>query len=187
MLIVRRIKPETLHQVKELTDTQLVTEEAVLRIGRTGLHLSYGGLPKPEWRSFPPVSYADPAFLVSDESSAFYGAFEGENYIGCAAVTINPNGWADVLDIRVDAAYRRQGAGRMLMDKCASFAAKRDLYGLRVACTDANPGMCQFLEHEGFTLHGFDQMVLSQSPDERIKPRSRRASLLYFYRLNQKG
>lgn len=187
MLIVRRIKPETLHQVKELADSQLVSEEAVLRVGRMGLQLDYGILPKPEWRVFAPVSYADPAFLVNDESSAFYGAFEGEKYIGGAAVTINPNGWADVLDIRVDASFRRQGAGRMLLDKCASFAQKHELYGLRVACTDSNPGMCQFLEHEGFALHGFDQMVLSQSPDERVKPKSRRASLLYFYRLNQKG
>lgn len=187
MLIVRRIKPETLHQVALLTDTQLVTEEAVLRIGRQGLQLSYGPLPKPEWRSFPPVEYADPAYLVNDEGSAFYGAFEVEKYIGCAAVTVNPNGWADLLDLRVDASSRRQGAGRLLLDKCASFAAKRSLYGLRAACTDGNPGMCQFLEHEGFILHGFDQMVLSQSPEERLKPRSRRASLLYFYRLNQKG
>ena len=37
MLIVRRIKPDTLHQVKTLTDTQLVTEEAVLRIGTFAL------------------------------------------------------------------------------------------------------------------------------------------------------
>ena len=187
MLIVRRIKADTLHQVEPLADTQLVTEEALLRIGRQGLQLGYSPLPKPEWRSFPPVDYADPAFLISDEASSFYGAFEGEKYIGCAAVTTTPNGWADILDLRVDAAFRRQGAGRLLLDKCASFAAKHGLYGLRAACTDGNPGMCQFLEHEGFTLHGFDQMILSQAPEERIKPRSRRASLLYFYRLNQKG
>ena len=37
MLIVRRIKPETLHQVQELADSQLVTEEAILRIGRMGM------------------------------------------------------------------------------------------------------------------------------------------------------
>ena len=187
MLIVRRIKAETLNQIEPLADSQLVTEEAVLRIGRQGLQLSYMPLPKPEWRSFPAVAYADPSFLVRDEGSAFYGAFEGEKYIGCAAVTVNPNGWADVLDLRVDAAFRRQGAGRMLLDKCASFAEKRGLYGLRAACTDGNPGMCQFLEHEGFGLHGYDQMALSQSPEEKLKPRSRRASLLYFYRLHQKG
>ena len=187
MLIVRRIKAENLHQVAPLADTQLVSEEAMLRIGRMGLQLSYMPLPKAEWRAFPPVAYADPTFLIHDEGSAFYGAFEGEQYIGCAAVTANPNGWADILDVRVDASHRRQGAGRLLLDKCSSFAVKRNLYGLRVACTDSNPDMCQFLEHEGFALHGFDQMVLSQSPEERLKPRSRRASLLYFYRLNQKG
>ena len=41
MLIVRRIKAETLHQVEPLADNQLVTEEAVLRIGRMGLQLGY--------------------------------------------------------------------------------------------------------------------------------------------------
>ncbi len=187
MLIVRRIKAETLHQLEALTDSQVVNEEAVLRIGRMGLQLSYMPLPKPEWRSFPAVAYADPSFLVQDEGSAVYAAFEGEKHIGCASVTANPNGWADVLDLRVDAAFRRQGAGRMLLDKCTSFALKRGLYGLRVACTDQNSVMCQFLEHEGFSLCGFDQMALSQSPEERQKPKSRRASLLYFYRLNQKG
>jgi len=187
MMIVRRIKPETLHQIAPLNDTQLVSEDAVLRIGRMGLQMCYMPAVRPEWRSFPAVTYADPAFLVHDEASAFYGAFEGEKFIGSAAVTVNPNGWADLLDIRVDAAFRRRGAGRMLLDKCAAFAQKRQLYGLRAACTDHNPGMCQFLEHEGFVLHGFDQMALTQSPEERLKPRSKRASLLYFYRLNQKG
>lgn len=187
MLIVRRMKEDTLQQIREITDSQLVTEEAVLRIGRMGLQLGYTSLPKPEWRVFPPAPCAEPSFLVKDASSAVYGAFEGDRYIGGAAVTIHPGGWAEVLDLRVDAAFRRQGAGRMLIGKCQSFAEKRELFGLRVACTDSNPGMCQFLEHEGFTLHGFDQMVLSQSPEERVKPRSRRASLMYFYRLNQKG
>lgn len=186
MMIVRRIKADTLHQIEPLTDSQLITEEAVLRIGSFGLQMNFMPLPKPEWRSFPPADYADPAFLVTDEASAFYGAFEGDKYIGCAAVTATPNGWADVIDLRVDAAFRRQGAGRMLLDKCASFAKKHQLHGVRLACTDQNPGMCQFLQHEGFTLHGFDVMVLTQSPAEKIKPKSRRPSLLFYYRLNQK-
>ena len=187
MMIVRRIRADNLHLVQPINDTQLVSEDAVLRIGRTGLQMAYMPAVKPEWRSFPPVTYADPTFLAVDESSAIYAAFEDDEYIGCAVVSDHPNGWADLLDIRVNATFRRQGAGRMLLDKCASFAIKRGLSGLRAACTDTNPGMCQFLEHEGFILQGFDQMILSQSPEERLKPKSRRASLLYFYRLNQKG
>ena len=186
MMIVRRIKPDALHQVRPLRDAELVTEEAVLRIGTFGLQLNFMPLPRPEWRNFPPAIDADPAFLAADERSAFYGAFEDEHYIGCAAVTVNPHGWADVIDLRVDAAFRRQGAGRMLLEKCASFARKRELHGLRVVCTDQNPGMCQMLQHEGFTLCGFDTMALTQSPEERLKPKSRRPALLIFYRLNQK-
>lgn len=187
MLIVRRIKQDGLHLIKALTDTQLVTEEAILRIGSFGLELNFMPLPKPEWRSFPPADYADPAFLVTDEASAFYGAFEGESYIGCAAVTTTPNGWADVIDLQVDASFRRQGAGHMLLEKCASFAQRHQLYGIRVACTDHNPVMCQFLLHEGFTLCGYDAMVLTRSPNERLKPKSKRPTLLLFYRLIQKG
>ena len=186
MMIVRRIKPDALHQITPLTDAELVSEEAVLRIGTFGMQLDFMPLPRPEWRSFPPAAYVDPAFLSSHENGAFYGAFEDDRYIGCAAVTIHPHGWADVLDLRVDAAFRRQGAGRMLLEKCASFAKKRELYGVRVVCTDQNPGMCQLLQHEGFTLCGFDTMALTQSPEERLKPKSRRPALLIFYRLNQK-
>ncbi len=182
MLIVRRIKADTLPLVHPLEDRNLTTEEARVSIGRSGLQLAYAPLSKPEWRSFPQAPYADAEFLLQDESSAFYGAFEGTNYIGCAAVTVNPQGWADIIDLRVDAAHRRQGAGRMLLDKCASFAQKRNLHGLRIACTDTNTIMCQFCENCGFTLHGFDQMALALDPDERLKPRSKRASLLYFYR-----
>ncbi len=182
MLIVRRIKADQLDQLHPLSDSQLVSEEALLRIGRLGFQLSYTPLPKAEWRAFPPVEYADPLIITQDEGSAFYAAFEDEAYIGCAAVTTLPTGWADILDLRVDAASRRQGAGRMLLEKCEHFARKRSLHGLRIACTDTNPGMCQFCEHTGFELAGLDRLALSQTPEERVKPRSRRACLLYFYR-----
>ncbi len=185
MLIVRKIKPETLHLVRPLEDKQLVSEEAHLTVGRLGLQLSYAPMLRTEWRSFPPAPYADAAFLVHDGGSSFYGAFEGDRYIGCAAVTESPTGWAEVIDLRVDPQYRRLGAGRMLLDKCIAFAKKRELHGLRIACTDTNPVMCQFCEHAGFTLHGFDHMALALSPEERQKPKSRRASLLYFYRIEK--
>lgn len=184
MMIVRRIKSDTLHQVRPLAESELVTEEAVLRIGTFGMQLDFMPLPRPEWRSFPPAAYVDPSFLIQDENSALYGAFADDQYIGGTSVTINAQGWADIIDLRVDAAFRRQGAGRMLLEKCASFARKRELHGLRVVCTDQNPGMCQLLQHEGFSLCGFDTMALTQSPQERLKPKSRRPALLIFYRLN---
>lgn len=187
MLLVKRLTADQLHLVRPLNDGCPVGEEARLTISRLGFQLSYTPLPRTEWRSFPPVDYADPYIITQDEGSAFYGAFEGDKYIGCAAVTTHPTGWAEILDLRVDPAHRRQGAGRMLLEKCEGFASKRGLYGLRIVCTDTNPHLCQFCEHMGFKLQGLDRMALAQSPEERVKPVSRRACLLFFYRTIQKG
>ena len=187
MLIVRRIHSDELGLIRPLTDRTLVSEEAHLKISRLGFQLDYMPIPKAEWRTFLPVDYADPAIITQDDGSAFYGAFGGDRYIGGAAVTTHPTGWADVIDLRVDAAFRRQGVGRMLLDKCEHFASKRSLSGLRIVCTDTNPSLCQYYEHMGFTLAGLDRMALAQSLEERTKPLSRRASLLFFYRKIQKG
>lgn len=187
MLIVKRITSETLHLIRPLTDKCLVSEEARLRINALGFQLSYMPLPRTEWRSFPPVDYADPIIITQDEGSAFYGAFKAEQYAGGAAVTLHPTGWAEILDLRVDAELRRQGIGRELLEKCERFAEKRGLYGLRITCTDTNPQLCQFLEHMGFTLQGVDRMALAMTPQERGKPISRRACQLTFYRKIQKG
>ncbi len=182
MLIVRRIHTDQTGLLRPLAAEQLVSEEALLQVGRLGFQLSYRALQRAEWRTFPPVDYADPLIITQDEGSALYAAFEDDTCIGCAAVTTLPTGWAEVLDLRVDPAHRRMGAGRMLLDKCEHFARKRSLHGLRIACTDTNPGMCQFCEHTGFMLSGLDRMALSMTPEERAKPKSRRACLLYFYR-----
>ena len=187
MLIVRRLHADELHLIRPIVDKALVTDEAHVRISRLGFQLDYLPTGKPEWRVFAPVDYADPAIITQDAGSAFYAAFDGDTYIGGAAVTIHPTGWADVIDLRVDPAFRMQGAGRMLLDKCEHFALKRDLSGLRIACTDGNPALCRFCEHVGFTLGGIDRMALSRTPAERVKPVSRRAGLLFFYRTIQKG
>lgn len=187
MLVVRRLHSDQIHLVRPLLDRNLVTEEALLKISRLGFQLDYLPLVQAEWRVFPPVEYADPFIITQDEGSAYYAAFEGDDYIGGAAVTTLPSGWADVIDLRVDPAFRRRGAARMLLEKCEHFARKRGLYGLRIACSDANPGMCQFCEHTGFTLAGMDRMALSQTPQERKKPVSRRTCLLFFYRTIEKG
>ena len=186
MIVVRKIRSDTLYQLSPLDDAELVAEEPVLRISTFGLELRYTPLPKPEWRQFTRPKHVNPVALVGSESSAVYAAFDGDRCIGSAAVTVMPYGWAEILDIRVDGACRRQGVGRMLLDKCNAFAQRNTLHGLRVIFTDQNPGVCHFLTREGFSLCGFDTMACSQMEEHRLKPKSRRPSMLTFYRLNQK-
>lgn len=182
MLTIRKLLSEDIGLVRPIADRTLVSEEARVVISRLGFQLDYVPLPRAEWRSFPPVDYADPIIITQDEGSAFYAAFMGERYVGCAAVTMLPGGWADVIDLRVDGQHRRQGVGRALLDKCDHFALSHGLHGLRIACTDTNAELCQFCEHTGFTLAGLDRMALSRTPEERVKPVAHRTSLLFFYR-----
>lgn len=185
---IRRINAELLHLLRPINDSSIAGEEAVLRISRTGFSLSYLPLPHAEWRTFPPDEYADPLIVVNDERSALFAAFEEDTYVGSACVRVNEGSrWADVMDIRVDVAYRCRSFARTLLDACERFASVRGMHGLRIACTDTNPVMCQFCEHCGFTLAGADTRAMAYTETERSKPLARRAVLLFFYRTIQKG
>lgn len=186
-MTVRRITADTLALLRPINDASLAGEEAVLRIARTGFSIAYTPLSRAEWRTFPPDEYADPLIAVNDDRTALFAAFEGDTYVGSACVRVNPTNWADVMDIRVDAAYRCRSFARTLLDACERFAEGRGMHGLRIACTDTNPVMCQFCEHCGFTLSGVDTRAVAYTEAERSKPLARRAVLLYFYRPIQKG
>lgn len=180
---VHRITSESLERIGSLRDRVLIGEEILMRVGRSSFTLSYLPLPKAEWRSFAPIPDAAPEKLVSLENSAVFAAFQGEQFIGIACIRLMSGGWAELMDIRVDAAYRRTGAGRMLLDACIRYAQSRGAMGIRVEVSESNPVLCQFCEHTGFRLHGIDRMALIYTENERNKPMARRASALYFYLL----
>ena len=187
MRMILRITPEALPLQERITDTVLTGEEVMLRVGRSGFSIGYVPLAKAEWRSYPAAPEADPAKLVHDEQSAVFAAYEDEHMIGLACVRADDKGWAQLLDIRVDAAFRRTGAARMLLDACDRFAIVHGMRGLRVEASEANPALCQFCEHTGFVLHGLDRMALVYSAAEKAKPMARRACALYFYRLSKES
>lgn len=187
MLSIRRLTADDLPLIRPIADASLAGEEAMLRITRTGFALQYMPLPRAEWRKFLPDELADPLIVVNDDRSALFAAFEDDAFIGLASVRINPTNWADLLDIRVDASHRRKSVARNLLDACERFADTHGMHGLRIASSDANPALCQFCEHCGFTLCGVDTRALAYTESERLKPLARRASLLFFYRPIQKG
>lgn len=188
MLTIRRLTIDDFPLLRPISSTSLVGEDVLLRIGRGGFELSYVPMASAVWRDFPADAYAEPRFVLSDDRSALFGVFEDKLLIGTAAMRLNgTTRWAELTDLRVEAAHRRQGVGRNLLDFCERLAVKRGMHGLRVACSDTNPGLCQFCEHCGFTLAGVDTKALAYTDAERDKPLSRRAALLTFYKPIQKG
>lgn len=188
MLTIKRLTVDDVPLLKPISSASLAGEDVLLRIGRNGFALGYVPLARAEWRDFPADEYADPRYVLHDERSALFGAFEDKQLIGTASVRMNAaTRWAEITDLRVEAACRRQGVGRNLLDFCERLALKRGMHGLRIACPDTNPGLCQFCEHCGFTLAGVDTKALAYTDSERDKPLSRRAALLTFYKPIQKG
>lgn len=163
----------------------LVGEDVLVRISRLGFSLTYLPSPNAQWRSFPPSPHAT-AFL-SVSGTVCFGAFLDDTLIGIAAVRMIPGDWAEILDIRVDAASRRIGAGKAMLGACQAWAESHHASGLKLITTDQNPGMCQFCEHEGFRLQGMDRMALAMTEQERTKPLAQRACELIFYKDSKKG
>ncbi|MCH5287988.1 MAG: GNAT family N-acetyltransferase [Christensenellaceae bacterium] len=188
MLTIKRLTIDDISLLKPISSASLVGEDVLLRIGRGGFALGYVPLQRAEWRDFPPAADADPYAVLSDERCALFAAFEDGLLVGAASLRVHPaTRWAEVTDLRVEAAHRRQGVGRNLLDFCERLALKRGMHGLKLACTDTNPALCQFCEHCGFTLAGVDSKALAYTDAERDKPLSRRAALLTFYKPIQKG
>lgn len=183
MRTVRRVTKDTQPDCGRLLSSVLVGEETLLRVGRSGFGISYAPLPQAQWRDFPPAPEAEMEALLQDECAAVFAAYEGEKLIGVASVRETARGWGELLDIRVDAAYRRTGAARMLLDACDRFCAGRGMHGMRLEASEANPALCQFCEHTGFHLHGVDRMALIYTETEMQKPMARRACALLFYKL----
>ena len=188
MLTIRRLTTEDLPGWRTVSSASLVGEDVLLRVGRGGFSLGYVPLQRAEWREFAAMEGADPSNALSDGRYALFGAYEDEALIGSACLRISPvTRWGEIVDLRVDAAHRRQGVARNLLDFCERLALKRGMRGLRLACADTNPGLCQFCEHCGFTLAGVDSRALAYTDAERDKPLARRAALLTFYKTIQKG
>ncbi|MBR1685897.1 MAG: GNAT family N-acetyltransferase [Clostridia bacterium] len=165
-------------------DKALVGEDVLVRISRLGFTLSYLPSASAQWRSFPPSDRA--SFLIQTPGTLCFGSFLDDKLIGVCAVRVASGGWSEILDIRVDAASRRLGAGKAMLDACQSWAEARHTAGLKLITTDLNPGMCQFCEHVGFKLQGMDRFALAMTESERNKPLAQRACELIFYRTNDR-
>lgn len=186
MLMVKRLtSPDEAR--RPLADQVLISEEVLVRVTRTGFSLSYLPTGSSSWQVFPPDLRADPSTLLADGRGAIFGAFVDDVFTGSAAVIPTDSGWAELLDLRVDASLRRQGVGTLLLDTCIDYAARRGMHGIRIVTSDANPVLCQFCEKRGFQLGGMDRLALTMTPAERFKPVLRRACALMFYRMNEKG
>jgi streptothricin acetyltransferase len=66
------------------------------------------------------------------------------------------NGYAYIDNIAVDSKFRRQGAGRALMERAIAWAKEKGFPGIMLETQNNNVAACKFYESCGFKLRGFD-------------------------------
>lgn len=181
MDMVKRLYADSADVIRDISGAVLCGEDVMIQVGRLGFTLRYVNRENAEWRSFSPAQTDRPEFLLAQDGAVCFAAFRDDRFVGLLSMRINA-GWAEIVDLRVDASCRRQGVATALITECDRYADRHRLAGLRMAATDDNPVLCRFLQSRGFSPEGIDKLLSSGNPTQRNKPRMLRTVTLYFYR-----
>lgn len=92
-------------------------------------------------------------------NSTFLGAYDGEKCVGLAVLQEGFFRYMYLYDLKVNAAYRRQGIAGRLIGRAEKIARAKGYIGLWTQGQDNNLGACLFYLHAGFEIGGFDNRV----------------------------
>jgi len=166
-IIVREMDENTLPSVDQFDTTFIVDARLVLSVedGR----ISYSIIPiPPREKSYPPEQKDYRAWLNDPDKLIFLAYVDGE-LAGQIRVLKYWNAYAYVDDIAVNPKHRRQGVGRVLIQKAIAWAKQKGYPGLMLETQDINIAGCRLYESCGFTWGGFDRFLykgLHPSTDE---------------------
>lgn len=126
---------------------------------------------KPLITRFPDENYD---YQEMAQNSVFIGAYDGDRCVGLAVMQKPYFKYMELFDIKVNAAYRNQGVGKLLIDKAKEVAAGLGYIGIYLRAQDNNLSACMFYFKSGFVIGGLDTKVYQGTPQENKKD-------IYFY------
>ena len=112
---------------------------------------------------FPDESYD---FDSMKDEHTFIGAYDSNKCIGLAILRQGFLKYMYLYDLKVNAAYRGNGVGKMLIEKAKEIAAASGYRGLYAQAQDNNLGACLFYLNTGFYIGGFDSNVYRGTSQE---------------------
>ena len=120
--------------------------------------------------------------LLEDSRAICLFAALDEQCAGQCIVRLGGNALCDLIDLRVDSRFRRQGVATELIRACCEWTRRQNRAGIRVETTDEQPVACQFFESCGFELGGVDRLRRFADPSQRSRVPAMRESILTFYK-----
>lgn len=106
-------------------------------------------------------------YLNARDRALFVVETKSSQAVGYLAISHAWNRFASIDDIAIDAAHRRLGAARKLMDAAIAWARGEGLAGVRLETQSNNVGACLFYQRYGFVLGGYDRYVYSALDEVR--------------------
>lgn len=119
-----------------------------------------------ETMRFPDENY-DYGAMQSD--SFFLGAYAEETCVGLAILQKSLHRYLYLYDLKVNAAYRGKGVGKMLLVEAKNLARGLGYRGIYTQGQDNNLGACMFYLKQGFVIGGLDTKIYDGSPQEGKK------------------
>ena len=102
-------------------------------------------------------------------------AWLGAQAVGHMVLSTHWNGFAHIDELAVDAAARRTGVARALLDVAQFWSRKRDLPGIMLETQNNNLAACRLYESYGFVVGGVDHLRY-----RGIDPQTREAAIFWY-------
>jgi ribosomal protein S18 acetylase RimI-like enzyme len=156
-LQIREINLDNLLHINQCDNSFLV--EKKLRFHARDDEIGYSLAPANRFLKRYPAEELDYASYINNPEKVVFFAYAEGQLAGQIILRKNWNGFAYVEDIAVDSYFRRQGIGKRLMEKAVEWAESKQLPGITLETSNVNVPACQFYEHFGFKLGGFDRFL----------------------------
>lgn len=114
-------------------------------------------------------------FDAMSRDTVFIGAYDGENCVGLVLLQKGFFQYMYIPDFKVSAAYRRQGVGRLLVQKAGEVSKEMGYRGLYLQGQDNNLDACLFYLRTGFRIGGLDTEVYLGTSQEG------KSDILFYY------
>ncbi len=124
----------------------------------------------------------DPRAYIANPDKVLYLAYCDEQVAGQLRLCKYWNRYAYVEDIVVDAAFRRRGVGRALIEQAKHWTISNHLPGIMLETQNNNVAGCRLYERCGFILGGFDVYLY-----RGIDPGTEEVALYWYWEAKEVG
>jgi ribosomal protein S18 acetylase RimI-like enzyme len=166
-ITIREIDENTIQDVKKGGTSFEVNSKLVLHAenGKT----SYTLVDVPQYtKQYGPEDVDPSTYIANPDRIVFFAYVDGE-LAGQIRIMKYWNGYAYIDDVAVDATHRRQGVGRLLIQRAIEWARDKGFPGMMLETQNNNVAACRLYESCGFELGGFDVFLykgLNRTTDE---------------------